>query len=164
MNQKEVSKAESMVTQGKVVTILSMRVIYTLVSLILGLIAMALMGSAVYEVWLALGDTSALVPALLDAVALLVIGMAVFDVSKFLVEEEVFSSRNDVSEGGQRNTLIKFLVIINIAMLMEALVFVFTAAKEDISLLIYPTFLLVASVLLVLGLGVYQKLTAGAGR
>ncbi|SFD84298.1 hypothetical protein SAMN05660831_02411 [Thiohalospira halophila DSM 15071] len=164
MDQEEVSKPEGMVSRGKVIAVLSMRVVYTLVSLILGLIAMALMGSAVYEVWLVLGDTSELVPALLDAVALLVIGMAVFDVSKFLVEEEVFSSGNQVSEGGQRNTLIKFLVIINIAMLMEALVFVFTAAKEDISLLVYPTFLLIGSVLLVLGLGIYQKLTEGAGR
>lgn len=164
LDQEEVSKPEGMVSRGKVIAVLSMRVVYTLVSLILGLIAMALMGSAVYEVWLVLGDTSELVPALLDAVALLVIGMAVFDVSKFLVEEEVFSSGNQVSEGGQRNTLIKFLVIINIAMLMEALVFVFTAAKEDISLLVYPTFLLIGSVLLVLGLGIYQKLTEGAGR
>lgn len=153
---------ETLLQRGKVLSIRGMRVVYSLVSLVLGLMAVALMGSAVHEVWHALGDTSDLVPALLDGVALLVIGMAVFDVAKFLVEEEVFNSEDGVSEGGQRNTLIKFLVIINIAMLMEALVFVFSAAKEHISLLIYPTLLLIGSVLLVVGLGVYQKLTEGA--
>ena len=147
--------------RGKTASIQGMRVVYALISLFLGLIAIALMASAVYRVWLVLGAPPDLVPALLDAVALLVIGMAVFDVSKFLVEEEVFGSDEKISEGAQRNTLIKFLVIITIAMLMEALVFVFAAAKKDITLLVYPTFLLIGAVFLVVSLGVYQKLTEG---
>ena len=151
-------------TRGKVVSIRGMRVVYAVISLFLGLIALTLMASAVYQVWLVLGAHTKLVPALLDAVALIVIGMAVFDVSKFLVEEEVFGTDEEVSEGGQRNTLIKFLVIITIAMLMEALVFVFAAAKKDITLLVYPTFLLIGAVLLVVSLGVYQKLTEGSTR
>ncbi|MFP4616505.1 MAG: general glycosylation pathway protein [Thiohalorhabdus sp.] len=136
---------------------------YILISLFLSLMALLLMGGAVYEVWMSWGDAALFVPSLLDGIALIVIGMAVFDVAKFLVEEEVFLPRGQKSQGSQRGTLIKFLVIINIAMLMEALVFVFTAAKKDISLLVYPTFLLVGSVLLVIGLGVYQKLTQGEG-
>ncbi|MDH5648189.1 MAG: general glycosylation protein [Gammaproteobacteria bacterium] len=61
----------------------------------------------------------------------------------------------------QRETLIKFLVIISIAVSLEALVFIFDAGKKDITNLIYPTFLLVAAVLVVVGLGAYQKLTRG---
>ncbi|WP_323846574.1 hypothetical protein [Microbulbifer magnicolonia] len=60
----------------------------------------------------------------------------------------------------QRATLLKFLVIIIIAVSLEALVFVFDAAKKDIRNLIYPTFLLVSAGLVVIGLGLYQKLTA----
>jgi len=149
---------------GKAVAVQSMRVVYGMISLFLGLLAVALMASAVYRIWVALGTPMGIVPALLDAVALVVIGMAVFDVAKFLVEEEVFGSDEDISEGGQRSTLIKFLVIITIAMHMEALVFVFAAAKKDITLLVYPTFLLIGAVLLVLSLGVYQKLTEGNTR
>lgn len=100
-----------------------------------------------------------LVKALLDAIGLIVIGMAVFDVSKFLMEEEVLSSSGTKSPAKQRETLLKFLVIISIAVSLEALVFVFDAGKKDIAMLIYPTFLLIASVLVVVGLGVYQKLT-----
>ena len=139
------------------------RGVYALISLFLALIAILLMGGASYEVWLSSGDAEAFVPSLLDGIALIAIGMAVFDVAKFLVEEEVFLVRDRKSLKCQRRTLIKFLVIINIAILMEALVFVFAAAKKDISLLMYPTFLLLASVLLVVGLGVYQKLTQGEG-
>lgn len=98
-------------------------------------------------------------PGLRDAVGLIVIGAAVFDVSRFLMEEEVFKVHGEESGIKQRTTLIKFLVIITIAVSLEALVFVFTAAKQDISLLVYPTFLLIAAVLLVLGLGAYQKMT-----
>jgi uncharacterized membrane protein YidH (DUF202 family) len=99
------------------------------------------------------------VKALLDAIGLIVIGMAVFDVSKFLLEEEVFQSVGKESPVKQRETLIKFLVIIAIAVSLEALVFIFDAGKKEISNLIYPTFLLIAAVLVVIGLGVYQKLT-----
>jgi hypothetical protein len=63
------------------------------------------------------------------------------------------------SPAKQRETLIKFLVIISIAVTLEALVFIFDAGKKNISLLIYPTFLLIAAVLLVVSLGVYQKLS-----
>lgn len=53
---------------------------------------------------------------------------------------------------------IYFLVIISIAVSLEALVFIFDAARKDISLLIYPTLLLVAMVLLVVGLGIFHRL------
>ena len=139
------------------------RGVYILISLFLSLIAILLMAGAIYEIWQSWGGARLFIPSLLNGVAMIVIGMAVFDVAKFLVEEEVFLSGDQKSPGSQRNTLIKFLVIINIAMLMEALVFVLSAAKKDITLLVYPTFLLIGSVLLVIGLGIYQKLTQGEG-
>lgn len=46
-------------------------------------------------------------------------------------------------------------------MSLEALVFIFDAGKKDITMLIYPTFLLIAAVFLVISLGVYQKLSRG---
>ena len=118
---------------------------------------------ALWDIWVSINEKTLLVKALLDAIGLIVIGMAVFDVSKFLVEEEVFQSGGAKSPAKQRETLIKFLVIIAIAVSLEALVFIFDAGKIDITNLIYPTFLLIAAVLVVLGLGVYQKLTRDEG-
>ncbi|MFC1502967.1 general glycosylation protein [Pseudomonadota bacterium] len=63
--------------------------------------------------------------------------MAVFDVSKLLLEEEVFDVHGEESSAKQGATLMNFIVIINIALLLEALVFIFTATKKDISLLVY---------------------------
>ena len=134
------------------------RTIYFLVSLSLMLISLCMMGVAAHDVWQAFHDQTRLVVALLDAVGFIVIAMAVFDVSKFLLEEEVFKHRELGSPQEARVTRTKFLVIISIAVSLEALVFIFDAARTDITLLVYPTFLLIAVVLLVVGLGIFVKL------
>ncbi|MCI5208372.1 MAG: general glycosylation protein [Candidatus Electrothrix sp. ATG2] len=85
--------------------------------------------------------------------------MAVFDVSKFLLEEEVIKSHNKITPATQKATLTKFLVIITIAVSLEALVFIFDAGKKDVALLIYPSLLLLTVCLLVISIGVYQKMS-----
>ncbi|WP_227842490.1 general glycosylation pathway protein [Halomonas sediminis] len=135
------------------------RAVYGLISLSLGIISLTMMGVALWDIWLSLHEKTLLIAALLNAIGLIVIGMAVFDVSKFLLEEEVFSSSATKSPEKQREALLKFLVIIAIAISLESLVFIFDAGSKDITTLIYPTFLLIAAILLVVGLGVYQKLT-----
>jgi uncharacterized membrane protein YidH (DUF202 family) len=139
------------------------RFVYGLISLSLCLISLSMMMVALWDIWISVHEKTLLVKALLDAIGLIVIGMAVFDVSKFLLEEEVFHRSSTKSPAKQRETLLKFLVIIAIAVSLEALVFIFDAGKKDISNLIYPTFLLIAAVLVVVGLGVYQKLTRDEG-
>lgn len=135
------------------------RTMYGLISLSLGLISLAMIVSSLYDIWTSLHEQTLLAKALLDAVGFIVIGTALFDVSRFLMEEEVFKVHGQETGMKQRVTLIKFLVIIIIAVSLEALVFVFSAAKKDISLLVYPTFLLLSAVMLVIGLGAYQKMT-----
>jgi uncharacterized membrane protein YidH (DUF202 family) len=135
------------------------RFVYALISISLGIISLTMMGVALWDIWVSVHEKTQLIKALLDAIGLIVIGMAVFDVSKFLLEEEVLSPKGTKSTEKQRGTLLKFLVIIAIAVSLEALVFVFDAGKRDITKLIYPTFLLISAVFVVVGLGVYQKLT-----
>jgi len=135
------------------------RIVYSLIGLSLGIISLIIIGVALLEVWDSTSDKTTLVNALLDAIGLIVIGMAVFDVSKFLLEEEVLVSSGTKSPEKQKETLLKFLVIIAIAVSLEALVFIFTAGKKDIQMLLYPTFLLISAVLIIVGLGVYHKLT-----
>jgi len=133
--------------------------IYFMIAISLLGISLIMMGVAMHDIWVAFHQNTSLVTALLDAIGLIVISMAVFDVSKFLLEEEVFKDRELGSPTEARETLTKFLVIISIAVSLEALVFIFDAAKQDITKLVYPTFLLVAAVMLVIGLGIYQKLS-----
>ncbi len=135
------------------------RTVYGIISLSLGLISLTMIGSALYNIWASISEQTLLTKALLDAVGFIVIGTAVFDVSRFLMEEEVFKIHGEETSMKQRTTLIKFLIIIILAVSLEALVFVFSAAKKDVSLLVYPTFLMLTAVLLVVGLGIYQKMT-----
>ncbi len=140
------------------------RVVYSLISFALGIISLIMIFTAVWGIWVSIHEEELLVSSLLTAIGLIVIGMAVFDVCKFLLEEEVFGDAvADGTDGRphlkERKTLLKFLVIITIAIFLEALVFIFDAAKKDITLLIYPTYLLIAAVFLVISIGVYQKLS-----
>ena len=144
---------------SKLITERISQTVYGIISLSLGIISLIMITSSLYTIWDSVHEHTLLTKALLDAVGFIVIGTAVFDVSRFLMEEEVFKVRGEETSLKQRFTLIKFLVIIIIAVSLEALVFVFSAAKKDISLLVYPTFLLLTAVFLVIGLGFYQKMT-----
>ena len=61
--------------------------------------------------------------------------------------------------GEARRSMTKFMSTIAIAVFLESLVAVFAASKDDVSNMIYPTFLLLSGVALVVGLGVYQRLS-----
>ncbi|CAK8721895.1 General glycosylation pathway protein [Candidatus Electrothrix gigas] len=134
-------------------------VMFTLISFFLSLISLTMIIYAFVNIHTSMNDKTLFAKALLDAVGLIVIGMAVFDVSKFLLEEEVIKSHEEITHSTQKATLSKFLVIIAIAVSLEALVFIFNAGKKDISLLIYPALLLVAVSFLVISLALYHKMT-----
>jgi hypothetical protein len=98
--------------------------------------------------------------ALLGAVGYVIIAIAVFDVAKFLIEEEVLNKREKGTAGDTRQSLTKFISTIAIAVFLEALVTVFRVSTENTSEMLYPTLLLVAGTFLVLGLGLFQRLSA----
>lgn len=99
----------------------------------------------------------------LESIGLVVIALAVLDVAKFLVEEELIHQRQLRSVLESRRSLTKFLTIIIIALSLEAIVLVFETQLENISLLIYPTALMAVAVLTVIGLGLFQRLSAHGG-
>lgn len=133
--------------------------LYTFAAISLFAISLAMISYAMWEIALAVKEGDSVIDHMLDAVGLIVIAIAVFDVSKYLLEEEVLRNRELRSASEARRTLTKFLVIITIAVSLEALVFIFGAGKEDMQTLLYPTILLAVSVLLVVGLGLYQRLS-----
>ena len=94
------------------------------------------------------------------AVGYTIISIAVFDVAKYLLEEEAIRAREMRHAGEARRSLTKFISTIAIAVFLEALVSVFEAAKQDMRMMLYPTLLLFGGISLVVGLGVYQRLSA----
>jgi hypothetical protein len=83
------------------------------------------------------------------------------DIAKYLCEEQVIHDTELRSAREARETLTKFLIIIVIAVTLEALAFIFCTGTNKITELFYPTGLPLAAVVLVVGLGWYQKLSFG---
>ena len=108
--------------------------------------------------WRAVSD------ALLAAIGYVVISLAVFDVAKYFIEEEVIRAREMGIASEARRSLTKFIATISIAVFIEGLVTVFRASKEDVERMLYPTALLLTAILIVVGLGVYQRLSAQVER
>jgi hypothetical protein len=98
--------------------------------------------------------------ALLAAIGYVVIAMAVFDVAKYFIEEEVIRGRQMRTAAEARRSLTKFISTISIAVFIEGLVLVFRVSRESVTELLYPTALLITGIIIVVGLGGYQRLSA----
>jgi hypothetical protein len=102
--------------------------------------------------------------AVLDAIGYIVIAIAVFDVAKYLIEEEVIREREMRRAGEARRSLTRFIATIIIATLLEAVLITFKVARERVGDLIFPAVLTFSGVALLVGLGVYQRLSAAVER
>jgi len=137
------------------------RIAFGVASAFLMLLALGLIAYAAYEVVRGLLTYSANIgTTLLEAVGYTVIAIAVFDVGKYLLEEEAIRAREMRQAAEARRSLTKFISTIAIAVFLEGLVTVFEVGKKDVPMMIYPTLLLFTGVMLVIGLGIYQRLSA----
>lgn len=100
-----------------------------------------------------------IVTKLLNLVSCLIISVAIFDVGRYLVEEELFRERELHSPQEARQSLTKFMVIVVIAVTLEALITIIKATTSDITQLVYPSILFFSAVSLLVGLGGYQRLS-----
>jgi hypothetical protein len=136
------------------------RIVFGLAAGVLMLLAIFLAGSAVVQFVQALWTGKDIEIAALTGIGYEVVAIAVFDVAKYLIEEEVVRGREMRAASEARRSLTRFISTIAIAVFLEALVTVFRVSQKSVSDMPYPTMLLVAAILLVLGLGIYQRLSA----
>jgi len=101
---------------------------------------------------------------ILAAIGYVVIAMEVFDLAKYFIEEEVIRGRELREAAEARRSLTKFVSTIAIAVFIEGLVITFQASKDDLPTMLYPTALLLTAILIVVGLGVFQRLSAEVER
>ncbi|MGE3245592.1 MAG: GNAT family acetyltransferase [Beijerinckiaceae bacterium] len=139
---------------------IAMRAIFALVGLVLIVLAFGLLGTATWSV--IFRDDTDIGTAIINAIGYAVIALAVFDVAKYLIEEEVVNRSEMRFTGEARRGLTKFVSTIAIAVFLEALVLISAAGKKSIDLILYPTFLMAVGILIVVGLGVYQRQSAAA--
>jgi tellurite resistance protein TehA-like permease len=122
--------------------------------------ALALMGYGVAGVISSASSSANLSDAILTAIGYAVIAIATFDVAKYFIEEEVIRARELRIASEARRSLTKFISTIAIAVFIEGLVTVFRVSKDAVDQILYPSALLLTAVLIVVGLGVYQRLSA----
>lgn len=134
--------------------------IHLFAALLLIIMSLLIMGWAVYEVFATMPLQGEFIPRMLQSVGAIVISAAIIDVAQYMIEEEVFMSKELRDPREARRTLTKIIVIITIAVSIEGLVYIFKAGTDSMALLIYPAWLLFVSAILIVSLGVYQKLSA----
>jgi hypothetical protein len=134
--------------------------VYFLVATIfLMVIAVLLLGNAVWEIY-SQYDSPDLVDVALEGIGLTIIGFAVVETAKFIAEEEIVRSRELRSSMESRRSITKFTTIIVIAISLEALVMVFRANHDRLNEAIYPAVLFSAAMFALIALGVYQYLSS----
>jgi hypothetical protein len=136
------------------------RIVFAIAAGILMLLAVVLTFDAVYQFVRVLLAGQGVGLSALTGIGYIVVAVAVFDVAKYLVEEEVVRAREMRAASEARRSLTRFISTIAIAVFLEALVTVFRVSQENVTQLLYPTFLLLSAIVLVLGLGVYQWLSS----
>lgn len=138
---------------------------YILVSLILFAIAFAIIGWSLWE----MGEkiTSADLSSggfrfygIMDEVAFLIFSIAVADVAKYLMVEHVIFGKIKKPEVEKQIALSNLMLIISTAFALEGLILTIQVAKTQMQSLIYPILLLVIAAILMITIGVYQRLSS----
>jgi len=94
-----------------------------------------------------------------EATILLTLALAIFDLAKTLMEEEILGRYNEHDISGPHKTMVRFLGSIIIALSIEALMLVFKFAITDPGKLIYAIYIIGGVAMLIVGLAVYIKFT-----
>ena len=87
------------------------------------------------------------------------IGLAIYDLAKTMIENEVLFKSLDYGVEMQSKTLGKFLTSIIIALSIESLMAVFKIVLDDYSKIINAFYLIIGVTLLIVGTGVYNYLS-----
>ncbi|WP_373017656.1 hypothetical protein [Thiomicrorhabdus sp.] len=134
-------------------------VLYFIAILMLFGIALILMLHSIWEIVIDFSSKETMIRNMLQAIGATIVAIAIIDVAKYLAEEELFRERELRSPEEARKTLTKIITILIIAIGLEGLVYIFKAGITDLRLLLYPALLFSTSILALVALGLYQKLS-----
>ena len=139
------------------------KAIYFVMALSLLLVCMLLLVKGSISLWDALERFNSLdIKDIFEATILITLSLAIFDLVRAIFEEEVLGRQKSQDSKMVHKTMTRFLVSIVIALAIEALMLVFKFTIIEPEKLIYAVYLIVGVTLLLAGLSVYVKFTAGA--
>jgi hypothetical protein len=94
-----------------------------------------------------------------EATILLTLSLAIFDLSKTLIEEEILGRHKEHNISGPHKTMVRFLGSIIIALSIEALMLVFKFAIIDPAKLVDALYIILGVAALLVSLAIYIKFT-----
>ncbi len=94
-----------------------------------------------------------------EATILITLALAIFDLAKTLIEEEIMGRTKEQNMFGVHKTMVRFLGSIIIALSIEALMLVFKFAITEPQMLLYAMFIIAGVAMLLVSLAVYIKNT-----
>lgn len=97
-----------------------------------------------------------------SVIIFLTLALAVFDLGKTTLEEEVLMHKDIFRHSSTRRTITRFIAAILIAVSIEALLLMFKSALGNATTLIPAVWMMIAAVGLLIGLGIYVYLGARA--
>lgn len=97
-----------------------------------------------------------------SVIIFLTLALAVFDLGKTTLEEEVLMHKDVFRHSSTRRTITRFVAAILIAVSIEALLLMFKSALDNSASLVPAVWMMIAAVGLLVGLGVYVYLGARA--
>jgi hypothetical protein len=136
------------------------RLLFVVVALALFALAISLVISGAWQLVRGAFGGEVGIYNLMNGVGLLIVSLAIVDVAKFVVEENVVRERELRSPAEALRSLTKFMTIIIIALSLEGVVGIFEAGREkNFAQLVYPTIVIAAAIFALIGLGAFQFLS-----
>jgi hypothetical protein len=136
------------------------RLLFVLVALALYSLAISMIVASAWQLVLGAFGGQIGIYNLMSGVGLLIVSLAIVDVAKFVIEENVVREREMRSPAEARRSLTKFMTIIIIALSLEGVVGIFEAGREkNFEEMIYPVAVMAAAVFALIGLGAFQFLS-----
>ena len=132
------------------------RYFYALFGFLLAGFSVALVVYAIYIVWaLVVEQDKETLAGLFRSIIALTLGLAIFDLSKTILEHEVFYKSLSRSNNLENRLLARFLTSIIIALSIESLMVVFKIALSDYSKMIYAFYLISGVALMIAALSLF---------
>ncbi len=135
------------------------QIVYAIIGVMLVLVAGLLLYEAGVAMFQVVNEHINAPIQIFGTVILITLGLAIFDLGKTILEEEVLLHKDIHHDGSTRRTISRFMSAIVIAVSIESLLLMFKSLLGGPDHLVSGVLMLFAAVAMLVGLGIYLKLT-----
>jgi putative Mn2+ efflux pump MntP len=141
------------------------KAVYSMIGLSLIIFAIFLTGYALFTFFYSFTDPASVdMHATFRSIIALTLGLAIFDLSRTILEQEVFYKSYTIEPSEENRLLIRFLTSIIIALSIEALMVVFKIALVDYKEMSNAIYLIGGVSAMIVALGLFSYLTKERGK